>query len=167
VSERGAQPAADAGPSWVFHRLTPLRRGLLPVADPTILLLIVSTWAAMLAVGWALRTEAAEDLYAELTSRLVAIQIDLVTFPIAYYFAGNDERYALLATMPYMLELSERVADDEDSAGLRLRGALMREAIDDFALTTAERFHGHRSDSTLELLAAYSRDHLRGGPATN
>jgi hypothetical protein len=252
---------------WIFHRLAPLRRGGLAIAGPTILLIIVSSWAALLALGWALiywphvpegfyfsstsgdgddgnlvdalylslvtlatigfgditpvtswlrlvtpieallgfglltgsiswllsiyptllrrnslayelallkqaeeergigldglRAEAAEDLYAELTSRLVAIQIDLVTFPVAYYFSPTDERYALSATMPYMLELAERVGD-EDPAGLRLRGALMREAIDDFARATAERFHGFRSDSTPELLAAYARDHMRG-----
>ena len=49
------------------------------------------------------RPGAAERLYAELTSRLVAVERDLVNFPIAYYFAESDERFSLPAVAPYML----------------------------------------------------------------
>jgi hypothetical protein len=251
---------------WVFHRLSRLRRGLLPVAGPIMLVVIVATWAALLALGWALifwahmpegflfssaqgdrsntqfldalymslvtlgtigfgditplewlrlvapleallgfglltgsiswllsiyptllrrrslayeiallrkaeeekglgvsglRPEAAEGLYAELMSRLVAVERDLVTFPISYYFSSADERFALSRAMPYLLELAERGDDDANPLGVRLRATLLRESIDDFARTTAARFHGHPSDSTAELLRAYARDHLR------
>jgi hypothetical protein len=255
------------GTWWVFHRLTRLRRGLLPIAGPTMLLLIVGTWASMLTLGWALiflpqlpegfyfssvpgdqahgtfvdavylslvtlgtigfgditpvhswlrlvmpleallgfglltgsiswllsiypallrrhslayeisllreaeddrglgigdlDDDAAEELYAELTSRLVAVERDLVTFPISYYFAAGDRRFALSRVMPYLLELAGRGDREGLPASLRLRATLLREAIDDFARTTAVRFHGHGSDSTLELLEAYARDHYR------
>jgi hypothetical protein len=36
-------------------------------------------------------------------------------------------------------------------------------AIDDFARTTAERFHGGEAAPTAELLERYARDHLREG----
>ena len=255
------------GTWWVFHRLTRVRRGLLPIAGPTMLLLIVVTWAGMLAIGWALiywphmpqgflltsppselplghlidslyislvtlstigfgditpvygwlrllmPVEAligfglltgsiswllsiypallrrhslayevsllreaeqerglgisdlddggAESLFAELTSRLVTVERDLVTFPISYYFAASDRRFALSSVMPYLLELAERGCREELPDSLRLRAMLLREAIDDFARTTAARFHGHRSESTQELLEAYGRDHFR------
>jgi hypothetical protein len=42
------------GTWWVVHRLTRFRRGLLPLAGPTMLLVIVATWAALLVLGWAL-----------------------------------------------------------------------------------------------------------------
>jgi hypothetical protein len=189
------------GTWWVFHRLSRLRGGLLPVAGPIMLVVIVATWATLLALGWALifwphmpegflfsstpgdrasaqfldalyislvtlgtigfgditplegwlrlvapleallgfglltgsiswllsiyptllrrrslayeiallrkaeeerglgvsglRPEAAEGLYAELKSRLVAVERDLVTFPISYYFSSADERFAV------------------------------------------------------------------------
>src|ERR671917_277381 len=215
------------GTWWVFHRLTRVRRGLLPIAGPTMLLLIVVTWAGMLAIGWALiywphmpqgflltsppselplghlidslyislvtlstigfgditpayevslLREAeqerglgvselddggAESLFAELTSRLVTVERDLVTVPISYYFAASDRRFALSSVMPYLLERAERGCREELRDSLRLREMLLREAIDDFARTTAARFHGHRSESTQELLEAYGRDHFR------
>ncbi|HLL86987.1 MAG TPA: potassium channel family protein [Thermoleophilaceae bacterium] len=265
---RGAlSRALMRGTWWTFHRLARVRRGLLPVAGPTMLLVIVATWAAMLAVGWALifwpqmpegfyfsspqgdasrgqfldavymslvtlatigfgditpvhtwlrvltpleallgfgllsgsiswllsiypallrrhslayeiallreaeqerglgvgdlTNEAAEGLYAELTSRLVAVERDLVTFPISYYFAAGDRQFALSSVMPYLLELAQRGDQQGSPASLRLRATLLREAIDDFARTTSARFHGHPSDSTEELLEAYARDHYR------
>ena len=255
------------GTWWVFHRLTRLRRGLLPLAGPTMLLLIVGTWASMLGLGWALiywpqmpdgfyfssapgdsasarfidsvyisfvtlatigfgditpvstglrlispleallgfglltgsiswllsiypallrrhslayevslLKEADEErglsvadldpaetanLLAELTSRLVTVERDLVTFPISYYFASADRRFALSAAIPYLLELAERGGREDLPGSVRLRATLLREAIDDFAQTTAHRFHGERSESTPELLEAYARDHFR------
>jgi hypothetical protein len=47
-----------------------------------------------------LEPEALERLYAELTSRLVAVERDLVSFPISYYFAEEDPRFSLAASGP-------------------------------------------------------------------
>jgi hypothetical protein len=113
------------------------------------------------AEGTSLEPEARERLYTELTSRLVTVERDFVAFPIAYYFPERDSRFALAASMPYLLELAERSDRDDVPASLRLRATLLREAIDDFARTTAARFHGHASESTSELLEAYARDHYR------
>ena len=45
------------------------------------------------------------------------------------------------------------------SIRVRLRATMLREAIDDFATTTA-RFHRSGAESTDELLAGYASDHL-------
>jgi hypothetical protein len=37
---------------------------------------------------------------------------------------------------------------------------MLRDAIEDFARTTAERFHGSVAEDTGELLDDYARDHL-------
>jgi hypothetical protein len=105
--------------------------------------------------------EARERIYAELTSRLIAVERDLVNFPITYYFAESDERFAMPSVAPYLLELARRGQRDQEPSRVRLRARLLGEAIDDFAATTAERFHGMRHGSTEELLHAYARDHLR------
>ena len=52
--------------------------------------------------------EALERLYAELTSRLVTVERDLVAFPATYYFAERDPRFSLAATAPTLLALAER-----------------------------------------------------------
>ena len=56
--------------------------------------------------------------------------------------------------------LCAQIAEERGgSASLRMRAALLSRAVDDFACTTAQRFHGRPSDSTEEMLAHYRRDH--------
>lgn len=108
-----------------------------------------------------LEPRAAERLYGELTSRLVAVERDLVSFPAAYYFAERDARFSLAAVAPMLLAFAERGLEAGMPAGVQVRAGMLRDAIDDFAAVTAESFHGQRSQSTAELLRAYARDHLR------
>jgi hypothetical protein len=103
---------------------------------------------------------AAEGVYAELTSRLVTVERDMVTFPVAYYFAATDPRFALPAAMPSLLRMADAGRESGGTDQVRLRATMLRTAIDDFARTTAERFHGSDAESTAELLADYARDHL-------
>lgn len=108
----------------------------------------------------ALEPASAEGVFAELTSRLVTIERDMVTFPVAYYFAPADERFALASAMPSLLSLAEAGRAEGCPEQVRLRAEMLRIAIDDFASTTATRFHGSRAESTSELLADLARDHL-------
>jgi hypothetical protein len=108
-----------------------------------------------------LDSEAAERVLAELTSRLVAVERDLVNFPISYYFAEHDPRFSLPAVAPYLLELGRRGAREETPGGVRLRANLLLQVLDDLASTTATRFHGQHGETTDDALGAYARDHLR------
>lgn len=103
----------------------------------------------------------AERVYAELTSRLIAVERDLVSFPITYYFVESDPRFSLAATAPYLLELAERGGREDVPDRVRLRARLLQEALEDLAATTARGFHGARGDSVVDLLHGYARDHLR------
>ena len=103
--------------------------------------------------------DSADRIYAELTSRLVAVERDLVNFPVSYYFAERDERFSLAAAMPYLQRLAEGGAEPDVAAQSRLRAAMLRDAVDDFAATTADRFHRPGERSTSEILQAYARDH--------
>jgi hypothetical protein len=103
--------------------------------------------------------EAADRICAELTSRLVAVERDLVNVPVSYYFAEGDERFSLAVAMPYLQELAERGCEPSVPSRARLRAAMLRDAVDDFAATTARRFYGASSGGTAEILRAYARDH--------
>jgi hypothetical protein len=108
-----------------------------------------------------LDSSSAEGVYAELTSRLVTVERDMVIFPVAYYFASADTRFALASAMPSLLTLAESARTDPSATEqVRLRATMLRTAIDDFARTAADRFHGSQAESTEELLADYARDHL-------
>src|SRR4051794_26931170 len=73
---------------------------------------------------------------AELMSRLVAVERDLVAFPVAYYFGERDARFSLARTAPFLLELAEGVNDSDLPSGVRLRAEMLLRAIEDFAATT-------------------------------
>ncbi|HEY0631986.1 MAG TPA: potassium channel family protein [Thermoleophilaceae bacterium] len=106
---------------------------------------------------------AAESVYSELMTRLVSVERDMVTFPVAYYFAEADTRFALPAAMPSLLRLAEAGCSEDVPAPVRLRATMLRDAIGDFARTTATRFHGSAAEDTNELLDDYARDHLLEG----
>ena len=101
----------------------------------------------------------AERMLAELTSRLVAVERDMVSFPVTYYFAESDPRFALSASAPDLLQLARRGTEDDMPANVRLRAEMLLEALADFAATTATRFHGRGSDDVDLALSAYARDH--------
>jgi hypothetical protein len=107
-----------------------------------------------------LGASSAESIYSELTSRLVGVERDMATFPIAYYFATLDERFSLPATLPALLDLARRGTGDAQPAGVRLRATMLEEAIDDLAHALAP-FHGGGRGSTDELIEEYRRDQLR------
>jgi Ion channel len=102
----------------------------------------------------------AEAIYAELTSRLVAVGRDLATFPVTYYFTEDDDRFSLPVAMPALLDLAERGVDHSLPARVRLRATMLREAVGDFAEFTARGFHSG-SGTTEQLLDHYRRDHMR------
>ena len=101
----------------------------------------------------------AEPIYAELISRLVAVERDLVNFPITYYFVEADRRFSLAAVMPYLQQLADRGRDPSVAGRTRLRAAMLRDAVDDFAVTISTRFHDARSKTTADILRVYARDH--------
>jgi hypothetical protein len=108
----------------------------------------------------AMHPAAAERVYSELMTRLVSVERDMVTFPVAYYFAEADPRFALPAAMPPLLRLAEAGCSEDVPEPVRLRATMLRAAIDDFARTTADRFHRSAAEGTHELLDDYARDHL-------
>jgi Ion channel len=103
----------------------------------------------------------ADRVYAELTSRLIAVERDLVSFPITYYFVESDPRFSLAGAAPYLAELAERGASETSPVAVRVRARLLQEALEDLAATTSKGFHRAVGASTAELLEAYAHDHLR------
>ncbi|GAA4880333.1 potassium channel family protein [Actinomycetospora straminea] len=102
------------------------------------------------------------SVYADLTSRLVACERDLVTFPITYYFHDDDARFALPAVMEHLLDVADRARRQTTSAEAHFHGGLLLRAIDDFAAGIACRSRLPAGATTRDVLAAYARDHAVG-----
>ena len=101
------------------------------------------------------------SVYADLTTRLVAGERDLVTFPITYYFHDDDARFALPAVMSHLLDLAEQARRQSTCPDAHFHGGLLLRAIDDFAASVATRFR-IPGGSTRDVLDAYARDHAVG-----
>ena len=108
-----------------------------------------------------LEPDSATAVYMDLITSIVTGERDMVTFPISYYFSQNDERFSLSLALPYVWELAVRGAEPDVDDRVRLRAVMLRDAVGDFAATVADRFHGHETEDTEDLLAAYARDHLK------
>jgi hypothetical protein len=107
---------------------------------------------------------AAELLLGNLTSQLVAVQTDLIHFPISYYFRSSHERFELSSAMPYLLRLAESSDSVDCVPGVRMRANMLCSAIDDFSATVGERFLDLPTAPTERVLAAYARDNLHDPP---
>jgi len=113
-----------------------------------------------------LETSVASQLYAELTSRLIGVERDLVKFPITYYFAETDARFALAAAMPVLTEIAERGTASQHPDSVRLRAEMLHEAIDDLVTTIAQRFVVHRRhdiNDASDAIKAFAEDHRHDG----
>jgi hypothetical protein len=109
-------------------------------------------------------TLGAEQLLGDLTSQLVAVQADLIHFPISYYFRSSNERFELSAAVPWLLRLAEEGASEDCSPGVRMRASMLRSAIEDFSATVGSRFLDLPSAPTKKVLTAYARDNLHAPP---
>ena len=100
-------------------------------------------------------------MFMELTSRIVAVERDIVSIPASYFFRDPDERLLLSAQLPFLREVvSHAVATDEDKAAAQHARALSI-AIDDLLLTIAHRLHGADGIEADEAMRLFARDHLK------
>ena len=105
-----------------------------------------------------------ERLLAELTSRVVAIERDLVAMPASYYFAEVDDRFSLAAELPYLRSLARESATAGDSAAVRQGARMLDAAIDDLLRTIGARFQPVKPEDAEAALAAFARDHRKREP---
>jgi hypothetical protein len=80
---------------------------------------------------------AAEQLLGSLTTQLIAVQTDLIHFPISYYFRSSKERFELSATMPCLLHLAQE-GDSSDCAPGAVCGLACCEALSKTSRTRSE-----------------------------
>lgn len=122
-----------------------------------------------------LLSQAAEDehsppvadgqVFAELTSRIVAVERDIVAIPASYYFRDPDERLLLSAQLPFLRRLTADASARCEDAGTAQRARMLSTAIDDLLLTIAQRIHGLQDVEADEGLRVFVDDHLKRRPA--
>ena len=103
-----------------------------------------------------------EQMFSELTSRVILVQRDIVAIPASYYFRDPDGRLLLSAELPFLYELARHVSTaDGADVGTAQRARMLSQAIDDLLLTIARRLHGREDVNPAEALRIFVRDHLK------
>ena len=102
--------------------------------------------------------ELLETLLAGFSEQLIRTRRDLIHFPIVHYFRTEDEQRALAGLLPFLGSLADEARGEGRPQALRVRGEILRMAIDDFAETLRKRLKipGETTDETLDH---YQSDH--------
>jgi hypothetical protein len=105
------------------------------------------------------------QMFTELTSRIVAVERDMVSIPASYYFRDPDERLLLSAQLPFLRAVVRRAASDEQDEAHRQHAHALSIAIDDLLLTIAHRLHAQRDIDPDEAMRLFAHDHLKREPS--
>jgi hypothetical protein len=105
----------------------------------------------------------AESILGDLATDLIRTRVDLVYFPIIYYFHADSER----ASLPQALPVLERFADEgskrADADRVRFAASGLRVALDDLAALLADRFVDADGKDPQATFRAYAEQHSSPG----
>jgi hypothetical protein len=103
--------------------------------------------------------ELLERLLASFSGQLIAVRRNLIHFPITIHFRSEDDEKALSGLMPFLARLVQEACEDSRPHALRVRGEMLRMAMDDFAETLRERLSidGETTEAILGHYDAHQR----------
>ena len=105
-------------------------------------------------------TGEAEQLITGIALDVVRTRVDLIHFPIIYFFHSEHPRSSLAHALPTLLAFAERGSTADSSERVRLVSGTLQAALQDLAHVLSDRFvNGDRND-TLSVFRAYAEDHL-------
>lgn len=90
---------------------------------------------------------------------VTAARIELVQFPLLYYFATNDAHASVAYWLPELVRLSQQGRSDAAPAHSRLAAAALDDALDDLARLLAEQFLDMQPDDRDAVFRALAREH--------
>ncbi len=104
----------------------------------------------------------AGSLLSELTGDVIRTRVDLIHYPLIYYFHADSER-ASLALALLTVEKLARDAEKLDGADqVRLQAAMLDAALSDLAKVLAHRFVKANEDDPRAVFDAFAQDHMAG-----
>lgn len=107
-----------------------------------------------------MKPEVTRLILEDFATRLGAVRVDFLRFPITYYYGSSEERSSLPAVLPYLVWLTEEGSRESCPPETRFYAAVLRDAIDHFSDTIASHFLGVSPSPSHRVLQEYSRDHL-------
>ena len=106
----------------------------------------------------------AQSLLGELAPDVIRTRVDLIHFPILYYFHADTDRAALPGSLLYLNGLANRTCKTEFPERVCLAAAALRAALQDLAKTIGERFLNTDTADPEVVFKAYAEDHITHTP---
>jgi Ion channel len=143
-----------ASVSWIVLLYPALGR-MRTLARRTAIVAAASEWSGVDAVSGD-----AQSMLSELALDLIRVRVDLVHFPIIYYFHSESRRAALSHAIPLLVAFADAGCRPDRPERVRLAAAALRIALDDLACLFAERFLDVDGEDPAAVFAAYRKHHL-------
>jgi Ion channel len=102
----------------------------------------------------------AEALLADLSVSVIRVRIDLIYFPLVYYFQTDSEGSSVSGALIQLARFAEQASREKESESVRLSAAILTLALGDIAETLSTRFVPKADSSNpLSVFEAVRRDH--------
>jgi hypothetical protein len=95
-----------------------------------------------------------------LAADLVRTRVDLIHFPIVYYFHAAEDHASLPRALPFLVEFVNDVSSNKNNEDLRQSAALVSIALKDLAETLQKRFVQAESSDYEAVFQAYLQHHI-------
>lgn len=102
----------------------------------------------------------AQFLLDDLASDVIRTRVDLIHFPIIYYFYSGHARSSLPELLPHLLRFALLGSNPERPERVRLASAALREALNDLAEVLAQRLRRANTKDPEAVFRAYAEEHL-------
>lgn len=108
--------------------------------------------------GIHLITDEAEYLLGDFVLEVIRTRVDLIHFPIIYYFHSYDDRSSLHAAIPHLVRFAQEGVRPECKSKVRLTATALRAALDDMAELLRMRYVKIDSTNPQDIFAAFTED---------
>jgi hypothetical protein len=114
------------------------------------------------ATGAAVADSGSDVVLNALARDVTQARIDLVHFPIVYFFATNDPKASVATWLRHLVRFASEAQSPGRPNHVRVAGGALDKALTDFAELLDERYLHTRSDSRERIFDVFARDHLLG-----
>jgi Ion channel len=101
-----------------------------------------------------------ENLLGDLANAVIQTRVDLIHFPIIYYFHSDYRRSSLAAALPKIMDFAKAGSIPDAPERVRLAAATLRAALQDLAALLDDRFLHTKSKEPGSVFRAYAKDHV-------
>lgn len=105
-------------------------------------------------------SEHSENLLSQLTADVVQTRVDLIHYPLIYYFHADSERASLALALLSIESLARDAENVEGADHVRLHACMLDTALADLAKVLAHRFVDANEEDPRAVFDAFGRDHL-------